>query len=217
MRVLVGCECSQIVTAAFREKGHEAFSCDIEKAYGSMPEYHLQGDLIEVYSYVNPDLFICHPPCTFLSGAGAVRLYTPSGFDWVRYEKGLFARSFFFWCLSRPAKYVCIENPRPLSIFRLPVPSQIIEPYYFGEPYSKCTYLWLRGLPFLESTKYCSYHRPYISSGTSRNKGNSFYSGVSRSGGSSRVRSQTFRGIAAAMADQWSNLSNYCEFKLFDL
>ena len=75
MRVLVGCECSSTVTAAFRRLGVDAFSCDLQKCYGEMPEYHVQGDLREVYDYVKPDLFIAHPPCTYLSRAGLNRLF----------------------------------------------------------------------------------------------------------------------------------------------
>ena len=155
MRVLVGCECSQTVVAAFRRLGVEAFSCDLAKSYGDYPEYHFQGDLREVYSFVNPDLFIAHPPCTFLSRAGLNRLVDSSGKikDWVRYEKGLLARDFFLWCLSRPAKMLCVENPVPIRRFGLPVPSQYIEPFYFGDPYSKHTALWLRGLPLLLPSK----------------------------------------------------------------
>lgn len=187
MRVLVGCECSSVVTSAFRSAGHEAFSCDLVSCYGDLPEFHFQGDLHQVYDFVNPDLFICHPPCTFLSDAGACRLYSrPGSINHDRYEKGLAARDFFFWCWSRPAKMVCIENPVPLSIFRLPSPSQIIQPFYFGDPYSKMTFLWLRGLPFLSAT---SLVRP-VSSWTAVHR-------------SSRIRSQTFRGIASAMASQW--------------
>ena len=155
MRVLVGCECSQTITAAFRAAGHDAFSCDLAPAYGDLPQYHIQGDLREVYSFVNPELFIAHPPCTYLSRAGLFCLVDSSGSikDWVRYENGLLARDFFLWCLSRPAPMVCIENPVPIRRYDLPEPSQIVQPWYFGDPYTKQTCLWLRGLPELPMTK----------------------------------------------------------------
>lgn len=188
MRVLVGCECSQVVTSAFRFAGHEAFSCDLVPSYGSLPEYHFTGDLREVYDFVNPDLFIAHPPCTYLSHAGLCRLVDSSGQikDWLRYENGLLARDFFLWCLSRPAKMVCVENPIPMRRFGLPVPSQLVEPWYFGEPYTKITCLWLRGLPELPMT--CPV-RPVGS-----------WTDVHRS---PRLRSQTFEGLASAMVEFW--------------
>lgn len=199
MRVLVGCECSSTVTSAFRAKGVEAFSCDIQPCYGNLPEYHIQGDLREVYNYINPDLFIAHPPCTFLSSAGYCRLYPSSGcMDMLRYEKGLIARDFFLWCLSRPAAMVCVENPQPMTEFKLPLPSQVIQPFYFGEPYYKRTFLWLRNLPPLV---WSSLVRP-VAHWTHVHK-------------SSKVRSKTFPGIAAAMADCWSGDLVGLQYSLF--
>ena len=187
MRVLVGCECSSTVTAAFRKKGCEAFSCDIQPCYGDLPEYHLQGDLREVYNYVKPDLFIAHPPCTYLSRAGLCCLIKYGEMDMLRYEQGLIARDFFLWCLYRPAQMVCIENPVPIKRYQLPKPTQIIQPYYFGEPYTKQTCLWLRGLPEL-----CFTHLVLpVASWTAVHK-------------SPRIRSKTFQGVADAMAASWS-------------
>lgn len=94
MRVLVGCECSQVVTAAFRVAGHEAFSCDILPSYGNLPQFHLQGDLREVYHFIKPELFIAHPPCTYLSNAGARHLYSGRVLNNERYLLGLEAREF---------------------------------------------------------------------------------------------------------------------------
>lgn len=189
MRVLVGCECSSTVTGAFRDLGIEAYSCDIQKCYGQLPEYHIQGDLREVYDQIKPDLFIAHPPCTYLSRAGLNRLVDSSGKikDWLRWEKGLLARDFFLWCLSRPAAFVCIENPVSIRRYGLPAPSQIIQPWYFGDPFTKQTCLWLRGLPLLEQT---SPVRPGAS-----------WTAVHWS---PRIRSRTFSGIARAMAAAWS-------------
>lgn len=144
MKVLVGCECSQVVMSAFRAAGHEAFSCDLQPAYGDFPQFHFQADLKEVYSYINPDLFIAHPPCTFLSKAAGHILFNKdhSIKDYIRFEKGFLARDFFLWCLSRPAPMVCVENPIPFKVFELPKPSQLIQPFYYGHPYRKATYLW---------------------------------------------------------------------------
>lgn len=129
MRVLVGCECSQVVTAAFRVAGHEAFSCDILPSYGNLPQFHLQGDLREVYHFIKPELFIAHPPCTYLSNAGARHLYSGRVLNNERYLLGLEAREFFMWCLSVDAKYICVENPVPSKVYKLPKPSQIIQPF----------------------------------------------------------------------------------------
>ena len=190
MRVLVGCECSQVVTAAFRALGHDAFSCDTQDSYGDLPEYHFKGDLKEVYAFVNPDLFIAHPPCTFLTHGQTSRICFSGGSikDWLRYEKGIYARSFFSWCLSRPAKMLCIENPIPSPVFGLPRYSQLVEPWFFGHPYSKSTCLWLRGLPLLQCTDIV---RPL-----------GVWTDLHHS---QRKRSETFSGLAAAMASQWGS------------
>ena len=188
MLVLVGCECSQIVTAAFIAAGHDAYSCDLEPSYGAYPERHFQGDIKEVYELVKPDLFICHPPCTYLSNVGTPLVFRRGGEikDFVRYEKGLFARDLFLWALSRPCDMVAVENPIPMKCWGLPKPTQYIEPYLFGDPYTKHTGLWLRGLPALVATDIV---KP-IGSWTHIHY-------------SPRIRSQTFRGIAKAMAAQW--------------
>lgn len=199
-RVLVGCECSQIVTAAFRARGCEAFSCDLAPSYGDLPEFHFQGDLREVYDFIKPDLFIVHPPCTYLSRAGLCHLVDANGNikDLVRYELGLIARDFFLWCLSRPADMVCVENPVPIRRFGLPAATQIFEPWYFGEPYTKKTCLWLRGLPPLSMTA------PVRPRGS--------WTDLHRS---QRLRSQTFKGVASAMADAWSGDLDGLQLLLF--
>lgn len=198
MRVLVGCECSQVVTSAFRAGGHEAFSCDLASCYGSLREYHIQDDLRYAYKYIKPDLFIAHPPCTYLSHAGLCRLVVDGQVDSYRYELGLFARSFFSWCLSRPAPMVCVENPIPIKRFMLPRPTQYVEPYYFGDPYTKTTCLWLRGLPPLQQTKVVRPVGQWVN--------------VHRS---QRLRSQTFPGLARAMVSQWGGYLENLQLSLF--
>lgn len=207
---------------AFRERGHRAFSCDIQPCSGGHPEWHIQADVLPLLngdcSFRTADgsthtqdgrwdLIIAHPPCTYLSNAGACRLYPHKGeLDKDRYINGLKGKEFFmaFWYYGY---YGCgsivIENPIPSSIYELPEPTNRIQPYEFGEPFSKKTYLWEFGVPHLTPTEYVDDHRPYVSCGTSRNKGNAEKAGVSRSGGAQRVRSHTFPGIAKAMAEQW--------------
>lgn len=227
LKVLIACEESQRVCTAFRKLGHEAYSCDIIEPSGGHPEWHILGDAL---NYINPsmredgisniwfktmngdlhiikewDLIIAHPPCTYLSNAGACRLYPRKGeINRGRYEKGLLAKEFFMQFLNADCEHIAVENPIPSRIFGLPPYTQTIQPYQFGEPYSKKTCLWLKGLPPLEPAEICMNFKPYVSCGTSRNKGNKDKTGVSRSGGAQLIRSKTFPGIAKAMAEQWS-------------
>lgn len=154
------------------------------------------------------DLIIAHPPCTYLSNAGACRLYKViNGRTYIereRFEKGLDGKEFFMSCYNAECEHIAVENPIPSAIYRMPPYTQSIQPYEYGEPYSKKTCLWLKGLPNLEPTKILKEYKPYVSCGTSKNKGNKDKSGVSSSGGAAKVRSKTFQGIAQAMAQQWS-------------
>lgn len=114
------------------------------------------------------------------------------------------AKEFFLALLDADCEHIAIENPRPLKCVDLPAESQRIQPYQFGEPWSKLTYLWLKGLPTLVPTNVLTEFKPWVSCGTSRNKGNKDKSGMSRAGGAQKVRSKTFPGVAEAMATQWS-------------
>ena len=202
MRVLVACEESQEVCKAFRARGHEAFSCDIQECSGGHPEWHILDDVLKHLE--GWDLIIAHPPCTYMSAAGACRMYPRKGHvDEDRLEKAMKAKAFFMALYNADCPRICIENPRPLKIIDLPQESQRIQPYQFGEPWSKMTYLWLKGLPKLEATDVVLDYKPYVSCGTSRNKGNPTKAGFSRRGGAQKVRSRTFPGIGRAMAEQW--------------
>lgn len=219
MKILIACEESQRVCTAFHERGFEAYSADIQEPSGNHPEWHILGDVLKVLSgghfqtmdgtehnVSNWDLIIAHPPCTYLSNAGACRLYPRKGqLDKKRYAKGLEAKEFFMKFLNADCEYICIENPIPSKVFDLPEYSQIIQPYEFGHPYSKKTCLWLKGLPKLKPTEILAEYKPYVSCKTSANKGNPDKAGVSRSGGAAKVRSKTFEGVAQAMAQQWSD------------
>jgi hypothetical protein len=225
MRVLVLCEESQAVCKAFRERGHEAYSCDLMPCSGGHPEWHIQNDALYILGLRGGDLFdtldgkehvapdrwdliVAHPPCTYLSNAGACRLYPKKGhLNKKRYKLGLMAKEFFLQIYNADCGKICVENPIPTTIFDMPPCSQIIEPYEFGHPYSKKTCLWLKGLPKLKPTKIVTKYKPYVSCGTSHNKGNKEKSGYSRAGGAAKVRSRTFDGIARAMADQWGSLN----------
>lgn len=202
MNVLIACEESQEVCKAFRDRGHNAFSCDLQECSGGHPEWHIQDDVLKHLD--GWDLIIAHPPCTYMSGAGACRMYPKAGqIDQERFAKAMEAKEFFMKILTADCQKICVENPRPLKCVELPPPSQSIQPYEYGEPWSKLTYLWLKGLPPLFPTEIVQDYKPYVSCGTSRNKGNKDKSGMSRRGGAQKVRSKTFPGIARAMAEQW--------------
>lgn len=204
MRILVACEESQAVTIEMRRLGHEAYSCDLQECSGGHPEWHLQCDALELLK-LRWDMIIAHPPCTYMSNAGACRMYPKAGqIDENRLEKAMQAKAFFMAIYTTDCPRIAIENPRPLNCVKLPKESQHIQPYEFGEPWSKLTYLWLKGLPPLMPTEIVVNHRPYVSCGTSRNKGNREKSGASRAGGAQKMRSKTFPGIARAMAEQWA-------------
>ena len=203
MRVLVACEESQAVCKAFREKGHEAYSCDIQPCSGGHPEWHIQADVMEMLK-LKWDLIIAHPPCTYMSAAGACRMYPRKGqIDEERLAKAMEAKEFFMKILNADCHRIAIENPRPLKCEGLPEPTEYIQPYEHGEPWSKLTGLWLKGLPPLIPSQLVANYKPYVSCGTSRNKGNKEKSGFSRAGGAQKARSKTFPGIAKAMAEQW--------------
>lgn len=188
MRVLVGCERSGVVRQAFREAGHDAWSCDLVGADDGSP-YHIRGDVSPLLLSDEWDLVILHPPCTYLCNSGVRWLHTEQG----RYYKMMAAAEFFRQCLAASAVKVCVENPimhgKALSIVGVKY-AQIIQPWQFGHGETKATCLWLRGLPPLIPTDIVSgrdgrIHR--LPPGPDR----------------SRLRSVTFAGIARAMAEQW--------------
>ena len=222
LKVLIACEESQRVCTEFRKLGHEAYSADIQEPSGGRPEWHILGDVLNIlqggrfstmdgteHNVEKWNLIIAHPPCTYLSNAGACRLYKildgKTYIERERFELGLDGKEFFMSFLNAKCEHIAIENPIPSAIYRLPMYTQVIQPYEYGEPYSKKTCLWLKSLPKLKPTKILTEYKPYVSCGTSVNKGNRDKAGVSRAGGAAKIRSKTFKGIAAAMAQQWSD------------
>lgn len=206
MKILVACEESQIVCEAFRSKGHEAYSCDILPTSGNHPEWHIQGDVIPLLNK-EWDMIIAFPPCTYLSNAGACRLYPHKGqLDIDRYNKGLRAKDFFMEFYNANCERIAIENPISSKIFNMPLHTQEIQPYQFDilgvHPYTKKTRLWLKGLPVLLPTT--PYNKPianYVPAGTSRKIKTKY--GAAKRGNDSVNRSKTFIGIAMAMSEQW--------------
>lgn len=208
MKILVACEESQRVCIAFRDKGHEEYSCDLEFCSGGHPEWHIWADVLPLLNgkcsfrtcdgqshYVERwDMIIAFPPCTYLSKAGAVNLYRGHELNEDRYKLGLQARDFFMSILNADCDKICIENPVPMKVFEIPKPNQVVEPFYFGEPVSKKTYLWLKGLPFVCPTNVVE---PIYTFNT--------YPLFCNSNGKYRQknRSKTFEGFARAMALTW--------------
>lgn len=204
MKILVACEESQAVTIELRQLGHEAYSCDIEPCSGGHPEWHLKQDVIPLLNE-KWDMIIAFPPCTYLSNAGACRLYPQKGkLNIERYEKGLEAKEFFMAFYNANCERIAIENPVSSKVFEMPIHSQEIQPFQFGHPYTKKTRLWLKGLPNLIPTNMVEPIGPYVPSGTGR-KDRSKY-GAAKRGDDSKNRSKTFTGIAKAMAEQWTNI-----------
>ncbi len=193
MKVLVACEESQEVCKAFRESGHEAFSCDILDCSGGHPEWHIKDNVL---NHLNDgwDLMIAHPPCTFLTRAGTRWLFPNKSLNKERYEKGLQAKGFFLKFLSSDIPMIVIENPVPHKIFQMPKETQMIQPYEFGHPISKRTLLWIKGLPKLNPTKIVEPEYYIDKKGIRHSK---------LTGWDAKRKSQTFSGIAMAMAQQW--------------
>lgn len=210
MNILVACEESQVLTIELRKLGHSAFSCDILDCSGFHPEWHIKCDVLLILDgfcnfntcdgkshFINSrwDMIFAFPPCTFLTNAGACRMFSSPGvINSDRYNKMLAARKFFMSIYNAPCNRILIENPVPMSICDLPAYNQIIDPSSFGHKYKKRTCLWLKGLPELQPTFFIPDAIPCMSS-----------SWFNRSSGHSRQinRSKTFSGIASAFAIQY--------------
>ena len=208
MKILVACEESQRVAKAFREKGHEAYSCDIIMCSGKRPEWHIWADVSpllngnctfrtcdgQAHTVEKWDMIIAFPPCTFLSKAGASNLYRGGKFDEQRMESGFKAAQFVMSIYEADCPKICIENPVPMKVFGLPQPSQEVEPYYFGVPVTKKTYLWLKGLPYLCPTNVIEPQYTFNTFPQFKNCVGKYRQ---------KARSRTFEEVAAAMALSW--------------
>lgn len=217
MKVLVACEESQEVCKAFRALGHEAYSCDIQECSGGHPEWHILGDALvsieggqvttmdgQTHDVGKWDLLIAHPPCTYLSAAGAVRLYNADHTikDNARLSKGYEAAEFFNAMLDSNIPRVAVENPVPMKVFALPKYSQIINPYQFGDPWMKRTCLWLKGVKELRPTNEVEPIGYWVGAHGHEKAKN----GMSKGFRDQKTRSKTFPGIAKAMAEQWGGV-----------
>lgn len=223
MNVLIACEESQRVCTAFRNRGHNAFSCDIQEPSGGHPEWHIKCDVLSILNpswqgvtirteagentYISHwDLIIAHPPCTDLAASGA---------QW--YTKGkkteadkLKAAAFFMEFINADCERVCVENPVGFMSTLYRKPDQIIQPWQFGDNYEKTTCLWIKGLPPLVP---CITEKPelkykyYTNKATGRKRRQPlwYYEALNAKTAEERrkIRSKTFPGIAEAMSNQW--------------
>lgn len=192
MRCLIACEFSQTVCRAFREKGHDAWSCDLLDTEGD-PSYHIKGNVLD---HLNDgwNLMVAHPSCTFLANSGSRWLYNDDGsVNFERWINMATACEFFRKLLEAPIEKICIENPIPHKYALASIGrkyDQIVHPWMFGNEYSKVTCLWLKNLPKLIPTNIVDGRDDRIhkcSPGPNRWK----------------IRSRTPEGLGKAMAEQW--------------
>jgi len=191
MRVLVACEESGIVRDAFRAQGHDAWSCDLQECSGD-DRFHYRHNVIDVMAD-GWDMMIGHPPCTYMANSGVRWMYGDDGSqDNGRRRKCARASNFFYALWESNIPLICLENPIPHRYAGLPHYTQCVQPWQFGDNFSKATCLWLQGLPPLvpsvlrkpDSVAHACHLEP---PGPDRAKN----------------RSKTYPGIAAAMALQW--------------
>ena len=227
MTVLVACEESQTVCKAFRERGHEAYSNDIQEPSGGHPEWHIQGDAIPIlgggtittmdgatYSIGKWDLIIAHPPCTYLSNVCTYGFsLKASSAEYVvkRWENRAKAAIFFMYFALANCDKVCVENPVGFMNSNYRKPDQIIHPYMFAESVddtenyvTKRTCLWLRGLPKLKGNELPPPDNRLLFGQSPRGKAYTWCDSV-HAKDRAKVRSKTFPGIAKAMAEQWGS------------
>jgi hypothetical protein len=197
MRVLVACEYSGTVRDAFIRAGHYAMSCDLLPSESTIGD-HYQGNVLDILDH-GWDLMIAHPPCTYLCSSGLHwnkrkperAQHTEEALDFVR------------TLLDAPIPKIALENPIGCISTRIRKPTQTIQPYHFGDDASKSTCLWLKGLPYLLPTDFVE---PRIVNGKRRwaNQTDSGQNRLPPSPDRWKIRSETYIGIANAMAKQWS-------------
>ena len=214
-RVLIACEESQAVTKAFRELGHEAYSCDLLPCSGGHPEWHFNEDVFEVIKREPKfDLVIAHPPCTFLSVSGAMHMYNKDGSvnqDRLRNQNE--ALDFVQRLMDLDAYRIAIENPISVISSKIRKPEQIVQPWMFGDKASKSTCLWLKNLPKLIPTDVVDkgefFEWTDKKTGKTKRQPMWYYQALlnAKTPAERRtLRSKTFKGIANAIAKQWGDL-----------
>ncbi len=225
IKVLVACEESQAVCKAFRERGFEAYSCDIQECSGGHPEWHILGDAMKaVYGRTITtmdgithdigrwDLLIAHPPCTYLTVSGNRWFNEDKYGDKAR--KRILARedaaAFFMAFINAPVEKIAVENPVGYMSTHYRKPDCILQPYEFGHKARKKTCLWLKNLPALKPTNIVE-HGEILTGGYSVGAHANYATDENgkilrwNDPRTAKARSKTFPGIAAAMAEQWGD------------
>jgi hypothetical protein len=206
LKVLIACEYSGIVRDAFSRLGHDAWSCDLlptESELTKKEGKHIQGDVLNVLND-GWDIMIGHPPCTYISYAG-VHVWNKPG----RVFKRLEALNFFAKLWEAPIPHICLENPKSCASPVIAKYSQEIQPYYFGDPHLKTTWLWLKNLPPLTysmssdlfTTKTATERPEPISIDNTERKKKRYFT---ESTYSAKERARFWPTVAEAMATQWT-------------
>ncbi len=193
LRVLVACEYSGKVREAFRRLGHDAWSCDLLPADDGSP-YHIQGDVLPVLGQ-DWDMMVGFPPCTHLASSGA-RWFAAKRAD-GRQQQGI---DFFMALANADIPMIALENPVGIMSTQYRKPDQIIQPWQFGHEATKTTCLWLKGLPKLTPTNIVGKGERHVTKG---GKSLPKWYNLPPSKDRWKIRSETFQGIADAMAQQW--------------
>ncbi len=234
LNILVACEESQALTTEFRLLGHNAYSCDLLPCSGGHPEWHFNMDVFKVINNLGGilqngeiirikgkwDLMVAHPPCTFLAVSGARWYYHPEDKMLPTENRRPHPRflnrakdrdealEFFIKLCEAPIDKIAVENPVGIVSTKYRKPNQTIHPWMFGDEASKATCLWLKNLPLIEPTNIVEKgERIHLSSGKSLPKWYSDALTNSKTAAERRtLRSKTFKGMAMAMAQQWTNI-----------
>lgn len=228
MNILIACEESQAVCKAFREKGHNAFSCDIIECSGGHPEWHIQGDALEILNPMTKydwcdyitfetmdgtehwiegkwDMIIAHPPCTYLTVTGNrwfnVEKYGQKAIERIQEREK--AIEFFMAFANANCNKIAIENPIGVMSSKWRKADQVIQPYEYGHKARKSTCLWLKNLPKLEPTCIVEPEIYYYVAKNGKTKSDSKWRSQCKKEDRAKHRSKTFEGIAKAMAEQW--------------
>ncbi len=233
LNVLVACEESQAVCKAFRLLGHNAYSCDLLQCSGGHPEWHFNHDIATVLDKTDLtlqngeqaiiegdwDIMIGHPPCTFLAVSGAKWYYHPEDKDLPieqrrphpkfpnRAQDREDGAAFFMLLANANIKRIAIENPVGIMSRRWRKPNQTIQPYMFGDPFSKGTCLWLKNLRELHPSKETNDRGEWIVFGSGKKLPKWYSDGLTKTKSAEErrtARSKTFPGIARAIAEQWT-------------
>lgn len=192
MRVLIACEESGTVRDAFAKLGHYAVSCDIVEQRNPGSGHHYRGDVRDLLGG-EWDLMIAHPPCTHLAVSGA-RWFK----DKVKEQEE--ALKFVRLLLDCPIPKIALENPVSIISTEIRKPDQIVQPWWFGDPFTKTTCLWLKNLPLLTPTDVVDKGERHI---TKSGKSLPTWYNLPPSEDRAKIRSKTFQGFADAMALQW--------------